>query len=143
MYKMIKYNRRKINEIIRESGGDCLLARNADGEIPLHTACKDNENNDIVTTILGCNAGRDGINHHQSSQLKATNEIFENTPLHIAACLGNEKIVRIILNCGDGEMLLKETNKIGDTPVHGAASRGHVWYGDCIYILNLLAIIII
>ena len=30
-------------------------------------------------------------------------------------------------------MLLKKKNKIGDTPVHGAASRGHIWYGDINY----------
>ena len=122
---------RKINEIIRESGGVCLLAKNTDGEIPLHTACKYDENNDIVTIILGCNAGRDGhgINYYQSLQLQATNEIFGNTPLHIAACLGNEKIVSTILGYGNGRMLLKKKNKIGDTPVHGAASRGHVRYG--------------
>ena len=123
---------RKINEIIRESGGVCLLAKNTDGEIPLHTACKYDENNDIVTIMLGCNAGRDGhgINYHLSLQLQATNEIFGNTPLHIAACLGNEKIVNTILGYGNGRMLLKKKNKIGDTPVHGAASRGHVWYGN-------------
>jgi ankyrin repeat protein len=125
----LNYYCRKIKEIIQDSGGDCFLARNADGEIPLHTACKDIENNDIVIIILGCNAGRDGINYHQSSQLQATNEIFGNTPLHIAACLGNDSIVGTILECGNSTALLKETNKIGDTPVHGAASRGHVWYG--------------
>ena len=81
--------------------------------------------------MLGCNAGSDidGINYHQSSQFEATNEIFGNTALHIAACLGNEKIVSTILGCQDGRMLLKKKNKIGDTPVHGAASRGHVRYG--------------
>ena len=110
------------------------MAINADGEIPLHTACKNDENNDIVIIILGCNAGRDGINYRQEDQLKATNDIFGNTPLHIAACLGNERIVRTILDHGNSKMFLKKTNKIGDTPVHGAASRGHVRYGSIIII---------
>ena len=56
-------------------------------------------------------------------QLEATNEIFGNTPLHIAACLGNERIVHTILDCEGGRTLLKK-NKIKDTPVHSAASRG-------------------
>ena len=110
------------------------MAINADGEIPLHTACKNDENNDIVIIILGCNAGRDGINYRRQVQLKATNDIFGNTPLHIAACLGNEKIVHTILDHENSRMLLKKMNKIGDTPVHGAASRGHVRYGNIIII---------
>ena len=118
----------KIKEIIRDSAGECLLARNTDGEIPLHIACKDDENNDIVIILLGCNAGRDGINYRQKLQLQVTNEIFGNTALHIAACLGNKSNVRTILDCKDGKLLLKQKNKINDTPVHGAASRGHVGY---------------
>ena len=119
----------KIKEIITDCTGDCLLERNAVGEIPLHIACKNDENNDIVGIILGCTAGRDGVNYRQKLQLEATNEIFGNTALHIAACLGNERIVHTILDCKDGTLLLKKKNKINDTPVHGAASRGHVWYG--------------
>ena len=117
---MTLYYYRKVNEIIKDSAGGCLLARNSDGEIPLHTACKDDENNDIVKILLGY---RDGM---QKLQLIATNEIFGNTPLHVAACLGNEKIVHMILKCKDGKSLLEKTNKMKDTPVHGAASRGHL-----------------
>ena len=90
--------------------------------------------------MLECKARKDGPGvdyQRQKSQLKATNEIFGNTPLHIAACLGNDGIVRTILDCEDGKTLLKMTNKIEDTPVHGAASRGHVWY-DNSYINKLV-----
>ena len=89
--------------------------------------------------ILGCDAERDRINYRQKLQLETTNEIFGNTPLHIAACLGNERIVQTILDCENGKMLLKNKNKIGDTPVHNAASRGHVRYGDIKFLV--LAII--
>ena len=106
------------------------MAGNADGEIPLHTACKHDENSDIVKVLLGCNAGRDGTDYQQKWQLQATNEIFGNTALHVAACLGNQVIVDTILNCEEGRLLLKKENKMRDTPVHGAASRGHLRYDN-------------
>ena len=115
------------------------MSRNADGEIPLHTACKYDENNDIVEILLGCKARKDGINYQQKLQLEATNEIFGNTALHVAACLGNEKIVSTILKCEDGKLLLKNKNKMRDTPVHGAASRGHLRYVYLIRVVTLSA----
>ena len=61
-------------------------------------------------------------------QLIAKNDIFNNTPLHVAFFLGNEKIVETIMkNCDEKltEELLKQKNKLGDTPVHVAAAKNH------------------
>lgn len=96
-----------------------MLYTNANDETPLHIACKFDENKDIVKDLLKYNA---------KQQLEAENEVFGNTPLHIAACLGNTQIVSEILNCEniDHKTLLNKRNKLNDTPAHGAASRGHV-----------------
>lgn len=110
------WNNRQVSQIIN-SRRESLFARNADLEIPLHVACKDDENKGIVEVLLKKDHER---------QLKAVNRIYGNTPLHIAACLGNREIVDEILKCGNSTHLLKKINKLKDTPVHSAASRGHV-----------------
>ena len=118
---------RKVKQIIRQNADSCFLAMNVNGEIPLHIACKlDEKHYDLVELLLGYNDGSDGINYKQKEQLEAVNEIFGNTPLHVAACLGNKKIVNGILKCQDGISLLEKKNKLRDTPVHAAASRGHL-----------------
>ena len=71
-----------------------------------------------MKALLGCDAGRDEINYRQKEQLEATNEIFGNTPLHVAACLGNKEIVKTILNTEHGQLLLKKENMLRDTPAH-------------------------
>ena len=61
-------------------------------------------------------------------QLTAQNMIFGNTPLHVAAFLGNEAIVETIMeNCdlSDVKELLQQRNWLGDTPVHAAAAKNH------------------
>ena len=117
----------KVREIVRNNPDDITLATNADEEIPLHIACKDDDNSNIVQVLLG---------YRHQQQLKAINGIYGNTPLHIAACLGNREIVDTILKCPNSVSLLREKNKLKDTPVHSAASRGHVRY------VNLLIIIL-
>ena len=104
------------------------MRRNSSSELPLHLACKDEENSEIVQILLGHNRELGGINYHKQEQLEAENEVFGNTPLHVAASLGNHQIVKIILSDRDinPSDLLKKQNKLKDTPVHNAASRGHV-----------------
>ena len=104
------------------------MGRNSSSELPLHLACKNEENSEIVEVLLGRNRELGEINYHKEEQLEAKNEVFGNTPLHVAASLGNLEIVKIILSDCDinPSDLLKKQNKLKDTPVHNAASRGHV-----------------
>ena len=118
--------KRKVKQIIRERAASTILARNEDQQIPLHLACKYDENNDIVKVLLGVKEKVDGVDYQQKRQLEAKNGIYGNTPLHTAACIGNTEIVRTILECENSEELLKKANKLKDTPVHCAASGGHI-----------------
>ncbi len=98
-----------------------LLDRNNDGELPLHLACKHEKNSDLVKYFLSFGIYRE--------QLTAKNNIFGNTPLHVAAFHGNEMIVDTIMsNCDERIIneLLKSRNKLGDTPVHAAAAKNHL-----------------
>lgn len=124
-------NHSKVREIIRNNPDDILLATNADKEIPLHIACKDDDNSNIVLDLLG---------YRQQQQLEAVNGIYGNTPLHVAACLGKRKIVDTILECPNSVSLLREKNKLKDTPVHSAASRGHVRYVNLLIHYRILGI---
>lgn len=100
------------------------MNKNDIGEIPLHLACKYEENGEIVKALLDCNAEK------QKQQLEAQNAIFGNTPLHIVACQGNTDIAHVIIKecCVRKETLtevFKIQNKLSDTPVHGAAAKNH------------------
>ena len=119
-------NNRKVKQIIRDRAASSILARNEDQQIPLHLACKYDENNEIVKVLLGVKDNVDGVDYQQEQQLKAENGIYGNTPLHTAAGIGNTEIVKTILACESSEELLKKTNKLKDTPVHSAASGGHI-----------------
>ncbi len=84
-------------------------------------ACKDEKNEDLVKYFLSF-----GINRQQ---LIVINQIFGNTPLHVAAFFGNEKIVETIMDNCDRRLidqLLQSRNKLGDTPVHAAAAKNHL-----------------
>ena len=118
-----------MKEIIIQSEGRCLLNRNCDLEIPLHLACKDG-NSEIVKILLGMMQESQNINFNKKMQLEAKNEVFGNTALHVAACIGCTEVARIILSMNDHDIdpvsLIQKQNKLKDTPVHNAASRNHV-----------------
>ena len=100
-----------------------LLVEDIDGELPLHLACKHEKKSNLVESCLKLPNKKT-----KRDQLIAKNDIFKNTPLHVAVFLGNEKIVETIMkNCDEKliEELLKQKNKLGDTPVHAAAAKNH------------------
>ena len=98
---------------------ELLLQKNDSGETPLHLACKFNEK-EIVDVLLSDHIDKQKL-------IKEANEIYGNTPLHVAALLGHHEIVEMILNkCSDVNEVLQLPNKLKDSPVHAAASRGHV-----------------
>ena len=96
--------------------------KNNEGELPLHLACKHERNSELVKYFLS-------IRIYHQFQLITKNDIFGNTPLHVAAFLGNEVIVDTIMNNCDKRLineLLESRNKLGDTPVHAAAAKNHL-----------------
>lgn len=122
---------REVRNIIN-SNSDLLMMKNPDGEIPLHLACKYNSNENKQKVILL-------LQSRTEEQLEAENRIYGNTPLHVAASLGNDKIVDAIFEVGkngDSTYLLGIQNKLKDTPVHCAAARGHQRYPQDIYALH-------
>lgn len=89
-------------------------------EIPLHLACKYDENEDIVKELLKISG---------QEQLEAKNKIFGNTPIHNAANFNKTaNIVEYILTNFDAASLLKTTNVTLDTPVHSATYGGNTEY---------------
>lgn len=91
------------------------------GNIAIHTACRFN-NPDIMRVLLLYKPEH----KTKEQQLKAKTGYFENTPLHIAAYDSDDTTIPgLILEYGGPDML-KETNSNHDTPVHVAASRGHL-----------------
>ena len=84
----------------------------------------------MVKALLGIENGTRSVDERKykiKEQLEAKNEIFGNTPLHVAASVGNTEAVETILSVlHDPKHLISKKNKLKDTPVHNAASKGHV-----------------
>lgn len=100
-------------------------------EIPLHLACKYDENVEIVKELLKV---------HGQEQLLAKNRIFGNTPVHNAASFNSTpSILEYILTTYDAVSLLQLTNHISDTPVHSATYGGNTEYVQTPYSVQLFS----
>lgn len=58
------------------------------------------------------------------TKLSETTTKSGNTPLHVAACDGNQEAVSMLLKLIQ-KMQVKVTNKQGKLPIHLAAESGH------------------
>ena len=100
-----------------------------DGSTPLHKACKDNNNMDVVVYLVNAMS-----QHLPLKDVVSCRGKDGSTPLHVAAFYGQLKIVKyfiIKLNCDPsiiqtGEHHGRPTGGGGLIALHYAAQRGHL-----------------
>lgn len=111
-----------------------LTAKDRDGHIPLHTACRCIfKDTNIIQMLLGHQQQK-----HRIVQLIALEFFFNDTPLHVACSSNNCRAVVEILKHANDIDLINVADRVGNTSLCIACSKKSSMNNDRVNIIKIL-----
>ncbi|CAB0037552.1 unnamed protein product [Trichogramma brassicae] len=113
LHLTLKYNRRKVAELLLRKGADPNSVNNK-GSTPLHIICQRDDDDSLAEMFFKINDEK-----HQTVQIDARDK-WGNTPLHGAVASGHQELTELLLRRGAN---LNLANSEGLTPLHIICKR--------------------